>query len=104
MQIFSHQTHQLACCYIRKTDTVFGHSKSNCYVHLNGDGAIGETDILIKVCIYINKYINKLRRFLNMYARLFCCHLLGVSIFEDLTVIIQHANCLCKNYVKIIII
>jgi hypothetical protein len=46
----------------QETEVVFGHSKSNCYVHLNCDGAIDETDIVIKVCIYINKYItNKLR-------------------------------------------
>jgi len=36
----------------------FGHNKSDRYVHLNGDGAIGDTDIVIKVCMYINKYIS----------------------------------------------
>jgi len=39
----------------QETDMVFGHGKNTCYVHRNGDGAISETDVLIKVCIYVNK-------------------------------------------------
>jgi hypothetical protein len=45
----------------QETEMVFGHRRSNCYVNFNGDEAIGETGILIKVCIYINKFLtNKL--------------------------------------------
>ena len=85
---------------------VFGHDKNNCYVHLNVDGAIGETDILIKVCIYVNKYItNKFCKFLIMYALLLVmatayCHLLGVSIFKDLTVLLYSTSIL---YVKTVL-
>ena len=74
---------------------VFGHSKSTCYV-LNGDGAIGETDILVNVGIYTNKYItNKLCKYLNILVCTLLlvmatayCHLLGVSIIKDLTVLL----------------
>jgi hypothetical protein len=45
----------------QETKTVCGHGKSNSYVHHDSDRASGGTAIIIKACIYINKFItNKL--------------------------------------------